>query len=185
LITENLADVAQHDESLAIGEYSADLENCRVVKEVWRKSASDSSRTLLTYKTTTAFRSLYPKLEASDTGTPAYWTLVISRYSPSQAPSGIGTEFKRVLVMPPTDEALTLEVFGVFHAFPLTDNDDENFWSVNYPDVLVYASLRSLEASYRNTQGVQDWDSSIASMLTGIDKDDADQATADDLQMKG
>ena len=184
LIIENPFDGAVHEESLTVGDYKADVQNCRAVKEVWTR-ASDGERTELEYKNQRDLRALYPKWDSTDSGTPAYWTVEIARRAPSQVASGLATDYKRVAVLPPTDTALTLEVYGVFHANPLSDNADENFWSVNYPDALVFAALRSLEASYRNTQGVRDWEEAVASIITGIDRDEADQATADSLQMKG
>jgi len=99
--------------------------------------------------------------------------------------SGQQVKYNSVMIMPPTDAAITIEVFGIFHSLELKENIQENYWSVNYPDVLVLASLMSMEGFYRNTQGVNDYLNQINAILRGIDVDTADAMTVESMQMEG
>ena len=64
-----------------------------------------------------------------------------------------------------------VEVEGLWRAPALSDDDDENYWTLQWPNLLVYATYRELEIVYRNTQGVRDWDAAIASVLTQQEMD--------------
>jgi len=78
-----------------------------------------------------------------------------------------------------------IKVFGKFHSLILAANADENYWSVNYPNLLVLACLRNREAFYRNTQGYDDFDRIIKRALRGIDSDLVESLAAEELQMEG
>ena len=181
---ENAKSIAQHDVNLSVGDYKVDLEKCRVIVSVWIKD-SNSERVELIRKSYGWIRSNYPKLGNEDNGTPKYWCPFVSRYDPSQVGQGVNIKYVSLMFMPPTDEALTLEVFGIFHSLELSNNSDENYWSVNYPDLLVLSSLRILEGFYRNTQGVLDYERQIDELLIGIDKDVAEDTTIEGLKMEG
>ncbi|MBT7187978.1 hypothetical protein HN911_11690 [Candidatus Bathyarchaeota archaeon] len=184
LAQETDKEAAQYDESFAIGDWRVLMENCRVVKEVWFRD-SEGSRTKLTPTTRDALREDYPKLSGEDNGTATKWAPYISRFAPSQVGSGQQVKYNSVMIMPPTDAAITIEVFGIFHSLELKENIQENYWSVNYPDVLVLASLMSMEGFYRNTQGVNDYLNQINAILRGIDVDTADAMTVESMQMEG
>ncbi len=78
-----------------------------------------------------------------------------------------------------------LKVYGKFHSLFLSVNADENFWSVNYPNLLILATLRHREGFFRNTQGYNDFDNIIQKTLKGFDKDLVESIAAEELQMKG
>lgn len=65
----------------------------------------------------------------------------------------------------------TVNIYGLFREVFLTDNEDKNFWSLEWPQLLLYASLRELEVSYRNTQGVKDWDAAIMALTITLEHD--------------
>jgi hypothetical protein len=71
--------------------------------------------------------------------------------------------------MAPSDKAATITVVGQFKAKELDENDDQNFWSVHYPDLLIQAANYSLESFYRNTEGAKDWKNVMTDTLQGID----------------
>ena len=175
---------AQFDKDLSIGDYKWYLQYCLVVRDIWIKD-SEGNRERLTPKKYDWIRDNYPLLGSEDTGTPEYWCQYVSRYAPEQASSGEDIKYVSIMIMPPTDEAVTAEVFGMFHAVNLSDNDDENYWSVYYPDVLVLSAIRALVGFYRNTEAVKDYERQIDSILHGIDVDVAYWGTVEDLQMEG
>ena len=81
--------------------------------------------------------------------------------------------------------SLQVKVYGLFFSPELKNNEDENYWSDMYPDLLVKATLREIEIGNRNSQGVNDFDKAIAPILHGIDKDLADWSTMDSMEMGG
>ena len=81
-----------------------------------------------------------------------------------------------LLLMPPTDEALTLTVFGVFSSTPLHDNGDVSFWTMLHPFTLVHAAMYQLEVFYRNIEGARGWMEAISLALVGMNNDEAAEA---------
>jgi len=93
--------------------------------------------------------------------------------------------YNGVIFMAPTDEALVVEIVGKFYSDTLTDNDDTSYWTQNHMMTLVWAALRQLEISYRNTEGARDWQRAIEDSVSGIDKDIVEEETADTEEMEG
>lgn len=62
-----------------------------------------------------------------------------------------------IIINPKPTTAGQLTITGQFHSNKLVEPEDENYWSVNYPMLVVYAALYNLEASYRNSEGANDW----------------------------
>jgi hypothetical protein len=84
-----------------------------------------------------------------------------------------------LLLMPPTDEALTLTVFGIFSSIPLQADGDVSFWTMLHPFTLVHAAMYQLEVFYRNTEGARGWLEAISLALNGLNNDDAAEAAVD------
>lgn len=70
---------------------------------------------------------------------------------------------------PHRDHALSLEVTGKFFSDPLIQDEDENFWTLRYPETLLKASLYELEVFYRNSEGAQDWFNAVKQDLLDIE----------------
>jgi len=60
-------------------------------------------------------------------------------------------------VLPPPDADGTIEVFGDFFSSPLSAATDYNWWILNAPTVLVYASLYQREVSRRQVDAANEW----------------------------
>ncbi len=67
----------------------------------------------------------------------------------------------------------------------LEDDDDENFWALNHPDLVVKAALQRLEVDYRNTEGSKDWLNSIMLDLIDLDMEFVEELSADVDVMEG
>lgn len=74
-----------------------------------------------------------------------------------------------IIWMPPADTTYTISVLVKGFSNELISDEDVNFWSSQYPHVLVIAAMRAIEALHRNSQGVADHDRVIASELRGIE----------------
>ncbi len=69
---------------------------------------------------------------------------------------------------------------------PLLENDeDENSWTLEWPELLLYSAFRVLEVTYRNTQGVKDWDAAISSIILPLDMDWVEDDMQNAVRMEG
>jgi hypothetical protein len=181
--THLLEDV-EWQESFTAGNYEIELKKARAVKHVFVED-SLGQWIKLDKRSMDWIVASYPKLGSEDTGTPAFWAPIITHRAPEQVGSGNAINLKAIYVMPPVDESYTVHVYGSFHQLELSNNTDENYWSSEYPDLLVLASLMMLETFYRNTQGVRDYREQIEAILTGLDKDAVEADIEEPHQMEG
>lgn len=182
------------------GDYGHVFKYARAIEEVWA-ATTDDGRWQLQKKSIQDMRLAYPDLPSDlEQGSPLYWTPAFIRAVPetghvtvaelgsyigfADVVAGDHYEYNGVLWMPPCDEEMLIEVWGKFYTEPLQSEDDQNFWSVNHPDLLVMAALRQVEVFNRNTQGRTDWESAIDQMVVDIDKDvvQGDLAEVDEME---
>ena len=78
-----------------------------------------------------------------------------------------------------------IKLFGKFHSLVMSKTTDVNFWSTNYPNLLILACLRNREGFFRNTQGYNDFNNIIQKTLQGFDSDLVESIAAEELQMEG
>lgn len=158
--------IAEQHITMAIGEYEILMRDLRFVRRLFTKN-SEGTLTELDKKDFTWLTENYPKLGSSDAGTTAYYTLLVDR----QNVGGRSTEYRKLFVMPPTDTALELIVYGGFFSTTLVRNEDENWWTIVNPNLAIMAAIRNMEGFYRNTQGYNDYDAIIQKKLEGIELD--------------
>ena len=181
-----------------IGGYYAIFKGCRAIKRVW---ISDSSgRRKLEKLSIEEFRDLYSDSpDKVSVGTTLYYAPTPLRTYPDDVNVVIDYlygnkltdsatedyEYKGVIIAPPPDKASLLEVFGLFRSPTLENDNDENFWSVVHPEILLMAALYQLEVSYRNTEGAKDWMNPLMLELSNIEKDWVEESIAEVTQMEG
>lgn len=119
------------------------------------------------------------------TGTPAGETVLagFTKYVHVLAADKWG--YNAVMIFPPPDEAMLIEVHGMFKAEELSGDSDTSFWSDQHSNLLVYAACRELEISMRNSQGRRDWEEAINETGFGLDKDTVEEEIADITQIEG
>lgn len=180
--------------TLAAGEFMLKLQYCRMLREVWA-GISGSGLYPLTYITPKRMKLKFPKAyESASPGLPLYFAQYSLREFESLADQG-EDEFRvtdeepllydGILIMPPPDQEYHISLVGEFFTTELAADEDENFWTIHEPNLLVKAGLRELEAFYRNYQGVNDWTNSILQDLLGIEKDFVDNVYGHYDQMEG
>jgi hypothetical protein len=196
---------------LSAGSVGCAFPDCRAVREVWRQdltgnintggllSASDS-RTRLTKRSKEYLRAKYPKqLSSLSQGGPSDYYLPNMRIYPDQIaisqlesylgwldiPISTQEIYNGIIVLAPPDHDIVLEIVGLFFTPKFVNDTDETIWSLRYPTVLLWAALRELEITYRNTEGAKDWENAISSRLIDIDKDNVEETIADVDQMEG
>jgi hypothetical protein len=177
---------------VAIGSWNVQLSNCRSIKEVWCSTTTEKWRL-----EKANFRDLIQsyfsqRIALSDQGSPLYYCPVTSRTSTGGEDLSGYTDIvtssdtlSTLIFAPANDEIVVIEVHGNFYHADLSDDEDENFWTTNYPDILLMSALRKMEAFNRNTQGVNDFDHVIASELMTLNYDLIDEQAAEADQMEG
>lgn len=135
----------------------------------------------------------YPKIVADqDGGTPCNWAIFPAGLSPAQiadtsttftSAAHLGFEavhflddalgpdwnFQRILLGPKADAVYTVEITGKFFSRRLLDNSDENFWTVQYPELVIQAGMYMLERNNRNTAGMRAIMEGINEELSDVD----------------
>ena len=184
---------------LEIGHFSVSFPYCRAIKEVW--AATTSERWQLEKKSlqdlTAGYLTGLPS--SRNTGSPLYYAPCIVRYIPENAEAGdieafagftdveAGNyyEYNSVLVSTPADEKIMLDIRGLFYSMELVEEADKNYWSEAHPMLLIMAAMRQVEVVNRNTQGVNDWNNSIATETKQIGMDLIEELIAEVSEMEG
>jgi len=92
--------------------------------------------------------------------------------------------YNSILIAPPTDERLAVQVKGLFYSDQLVEDTDKSYWSEVHSDVLIMATMRAIEIINRNTQGVNDWNAAITEEITRIDMDLVEEEIAEVTQIE-
>ena len=93
--------------------------------------------------------------------------------------------YNGLLFMPPTDLQVNLEIHGKFYQPKLQNNLIQIFGVKHIPHALVLAACRQVEISYRNQQGVRDYEAGIEGELRGAEYDLVDSETNQMPKLKG
>lgn len=202
--------LAWYKKNLAVGDAVVDVQYAKSIKEVWVMNSD--GRVQLDKVDYGWLRENYSKPVASLTqGDPLYYAVGVNKLSPGQIAltTGAGASpytaqftyghedlifanelsegylYTTVLIAPPTDEVKTIEILGQFFSLPLSTDTQVNFWSEQYPELLLKAALYELECFYRNTEGARDWYNAIDLGLLGLDKNQVDEEMTDIDQREG
>lgn len=184
--------------SLSSGDYYAIFKGCRAITNVWISVAGE--RWELNKLTLQEMRETYEESpEDVDTGESINYCVIPLRTYPDADAINIDYlyddqiqdtetqdfEYKGIMFLPPIDESAILEVFGLFRNTALSDDADENFWTIMHPDVLIWAAMYHLEISYRNTEGANDWMNAVKTELVNIEMDFVDEESTGIDQLWG
>lgn len=181
--------------------YMTTFQYARAIKEVWICGQDgEDRREELDKVSLRFFMAKYNKApEDIDSGVPLYYAPVRLRGVPNSTDYSTtlgdfakyiqtvqdGWGYNGIIIGPPTDTEVLLEIHGLFNTEELSADDDETFWTVEHPEILLWAAMRALEIENRNTQGVRDWENSIKENLLGIGKDSVEEEIADVDQIEG
>lgn len=176
------------------GDWYTIIQNCRAIKEVWCSDV-DGVRWKLEKKDFGILRTAYNELPTQlDGGSPLYYSPVQTLRKDTETASQMTIDYfyntetteavdhftyNALVFMPPADATYRLEVVGLFETPELSDDEDENYWSVTHPIILVMAAARAIEVMYRNTQGVNDWTAAIKAELFGVALDMIEEEIAE------
>ncbi len=183
---------------LAIDEYSLEFQHsCRAIKKVFVNSSS--ARFELEKVTLSEMKSMFPgPVSEIDSGGPVYYALANLRAVETTDRDTLGTflnlthdetdtkyDYRGIVIAPPVDEAYTVEVSGLFNQFKLTDDTDENYWSIEDPALLLKAAMYHLESLSRGTENAKNWISAIRAEAAEHDMDHIEEIISDIDAMEG
>jgi hypothetical protein len=147
--------LATIDIKLAAGDYSADFGlRCMSVSEVWINDGKE--RTQLEKVSLNDIKSYFTGLVSSiTTGRPIVYSLASLDVLNASDRDYLGTflnlkktitstDYRGVILAPVTDAPYVLEVLGQFHTEELTADQQENYWTLNAPEMLIKAALKQL-----------------------------------------
>lgn len=191
-------DISKFFKQFAIGDYFAEFEDYRTTDRMY--FATSSGRVELAYLAPAEMQARFgtePYVDVTR-GTSAFFTMAITRSVPEGTAldvignygneiltDGSQTSKQGLIIMPPTDTAGMIEVWGKYQTpFPSAE-DGTNYWFDSFEDVAVNAALYKLEVSYRNTSGAADWLASIDLDLFGIEKDNIEDDVKRAEEMEG
>jgi len=184
---------------LNTGRFSASVEQCRAIQEVWM--ATTAGRWQLEKKSLqdlmTGYLSGFPTGRTN--GTPLYYAPCIVRYIPEGAipsdigafigfvenPAGNSSDFNSILLNVPVDRQSMLDIRGLYYSKELVADTDVNYWSECNPSLLLMSAMRYIEVFNRNTQGVKDWESAMSTDIKQLGMDFIEQQIAEVTEMEG
>jgi hypothetical protein len=187
-----------HFSFIEIGGFSTSFPQCRAIKEVWVATLTARWQ-LEKMKYQDLIATYMTQLPSGiESGSPLYYSPIISRYIPENltaqqlsaftgyvdVQAGDFHEYNSIIVMPPTSEKLLVEVKGFFYSLELVNDTDENYWSIISPMALIMSAMRYIEILNRNTEGVKDWERSIATELTQLEFDLIEELIAEVDEME-
>ena len=167
--------------ALAADVYYTTFDDCRSVKEVFINTSE--ARTELEKKDIGwVWREYFTVPTADlDNGTPLYYARGVLRSQDDSDKDDQGAfptyviddpeGIVGIVIVPPPDEAIVVEVIGQFYSTTLSDDADINYWSVAHPLLLIMAAAYHLEVIHRNSTGAKDWMASITLQMDDINRD--------------
>jgi len=182
-ITQHQKAPASHFELAAVDAFHVDIPFCRAIKEVW--ISSTTARWQLEKARLQDLIRDYLAGETVDSGAPEYYCPVITRKIPEDADlstfasymtyldtkTDLGYDYDAIVILPPTDSQILVEVRGLFYNAQMSEDDDENFWSKIHPFTLLKAAFRELEIFNQNQSKKKGWDEALAEDIVSISKD--------------
>ena len=90
-----------------------------------------------------------------------------------------------IIVASPADTDYVIEVSGLFKNVELSNDSDENFWTIEEYDLLIRAALYKLEGVSRGTENAKNWLSAIKADAKEINFDIVEEESSDINQMEG
>lgn len=185
---------------ISAGAWSVRFPFARAVKEVW--ITTDEGRWQLEKKRLQdIIAAFFTALPANwINGTPLYYSPAISRYIPETLDAvtlatyaayvGVLTPkppltYDAVILSAPVDRNALVEVIGLFYSMPLVLDNDENYWSVDHPLLLIQATIRQTHVMSGNKPMLDVLDRGIDGELTRISYEIVEEEIAEADQMEG
>lgn len=187
-------DLVRFQKLLALDGFTIDLPGLRSIHSVWTNDGTDRVR-LSNSLNIQELRIEYGKpWEDIDSDKPAWYALnsvtlapldpgdAIEEQTDLTSASGI---IQGIVILPPTDVAITVEIWGKFFSKVLVIDADVSYWTEQYPDMLILAAMYKLETFYNNREGANGYLEMLNQSLRGLDADIAEQSISQVNRIEG
>jgi len=195
--TGYIDDVARYFTTISAGTFFVSFDNARTIDTVWAATADDSWE--LNQETISDLKENYTgPFGDVDQGAPLYFAFTRLRSMPDSTAldtlPGYGSEIAvdgsqrsttGIIIMPPVDEDMQIEVWGKFYSPTLSAITDTSYWTENHPETLLKATMYQMEVDNRNTEGMKDWLAAIEIDTMGIEFDFVELVSNDATMMEG
>ena len=181
-------------EELSAGDWYLTFGKCRVIKDVWINNTTGRSQ-LIKKDFSWLYQEYSALISTTGQGTPLYYCPARLRSTNSTDRTNLGSLFnyvkdnsdalRGILLFPPPDESIVVELNGLFYSDTLTIDSSVSYWSENFPAILIKAALYQVEVFNRNTEGMKDWLMALDADLIGLEKDIIEENIVDINQVKG
>lgn len=181
--------VASYFKEVASGTYYLTFANCFAIHEVWCND--DEARWKLSRYSYKEIKEAYNGLvSATDEGEPLYYCPIWLRAADATDFESLGAFFNYVksdddgtyngiLFAPATNDSYNIEVVGRFYHDELSNNADENYWTLVAPDTLIKAALYQHEVFNRNQSNSDYWLKAMEIDGVELEKNLVDQESSD------
>jgi hypothetical protein len=180
--TEHQKTWGSYFNQIVAGGFHLSIPHCRAIKEVWVSTTTE--RWQLEKKDLQDVVVDYLSSQPTN-GESMVYSPVITRKIPEDADlsafsaymtyldtmTTLTNDYNGIVVLPPTDSTILVEVRGFFYSAELVEETDVNYWTVNHPLTLVKAVMRELEIFNQNQSKVKGWDEALGAEITNIAKD--------------
>ncbi len=143
---------------------------------------SDEGRVSLTHITEEELQEQDPT-QTSSTGTPKNYALVTTVRDAILGNRKTALTQLSIKLFPIPDSSINAYVLGRI-SIPLEEDNDTNFWTLNYPETLISATMYQIERFHRNRQGMADHMTAIQRDLRELDANAIESQMGSLTQMK-
>ena len=147
----------------------------RAIKEVWVKDSTQGDVPWVKLDRITYSDYLNAYNSDTDTNIPKYWTLYTDDKQDQTYEDKSG-----IILFPTPDAVYNLRILGIqSENFNGYSESGKTWWSTQWPELVIYASLYTLETFYRNTEGANDWMNALKTFTKEVDFDNVEQELAE------
>jgi len=183
---------------LAAGEYQLSWQkSCRVVESVFLETSA--ARTQLDKVSLLELKNAYTSPVASlGTESPLVYALADLRGIETTAKNSLAeyldysfdelvssADYTGIIIAPVTPVAAVVTISGLFDQYELTDDSDENYWTLRHPGLLLKCALYELETFGRGTAHHKSWMDAIQVAVHNLERDIVEEEIAGVDQMEG
>lgn len=175
-LSENYFQAMSFTVTVATGEYKvlpADEESERWmgIETLFIKDPDESTWNELVFAKYEDLFDKYPKMTASDNGTPKYWTYAPKVDNPTNdtLESAVADQVN-VWVMPPADETYSISIIGKRFHYTLLSATDVNYISLLFPEALIAAATQAYYDELGNQKMSRTWAETKERHIQNIDR---------------
>jgi len=183
---------------LSINEYSITFQHhCRVIFSAWINDR-ENRRELEKIDLNLMKTFFNTPVSSMTSGTPRYFSLAELRALETTDRDSLGVylnktwneadtnyDYRGLLFASPADKDYIIEVNGLFKNALLSNDNDENYWTLEEFDLLIRAALYKLEGVSRGTENAKNWLSAIKDDVKEINFDIVEEESYGITQLEG